>query len=105
VAIAPASRTGRVVRAIRTRIEARTLTQGARLPSIRAMAAAHGVACSTVVEAYERLGSEGVIRSRPGSGFYVAAPLAALVLDRLEKTVEREVDPLCVAAAPDLASC
>lgn len=88
------TRTGRIVRTIRDRIDARTLTPGAKLPSIRAMADASGVARSTVVEAYERLAGEGVIRSRPGSGFYVAAPLAPLALDRLDRTVEREVDPL-----------
>jgi DNA-binding transcriptional MocR family regulator len=88
------TRTGMVVRAIRDRIDARTLTPGARLPSIRAMAETSGVARSTVVEAYDRLAAEGVIRSRPGSGFYVAAPLAPLALDRLASTKEREVDPL-----------
>ena len=88
------TRTGMVVRAIRDRIDARTLTPGARLPSIRAMADASGVARSTVVEAYDRLAAEGAIRSRPGSGFYVAAPLAPLALDRLAPMREREVDPL-----------
>lgn len=88
------TRTGMVVRAIRDRIDARTLTPGARLPSIRAMAETSGVARSTVVDAYDRLAAEGVIRSRPGSGFYVAAPLAPLALDRLASTKEREVDPL-----------
>jgi len=88
------TRTGMVVRAIRERIDARTLTPGARLPSIRAMADASGVARSTVVEAYDRLAAEGVIRSRPGSGFYVAAPLAPLALGRMEAPREREVDPL-----------
>jgi DNA-binding transcriptional MocR family regulator len=88
------TRTGMVVRTIRDRIDARTLTPGARLPSIRAMAEARGVARSTVVEAYERLIGEGVIRSRPGSGFYVAAPLAPLALDRIGDPGEREVDPL-----------
>ncbi|GGE94825.1 aminotransferase-like domain-containing protein [Sphingomonas prati] len=88
------TRTGTVARTIRGRIEARSLTPGARLPSIRAMAQASGVAPSTVVEAYERLAGEGMIRSRPGSGFYVAAPLAPLALDRLDPTTEREVDPL-----------
>ncbi|MEJ8629504.1 winged helix-turn-helix domain-containing protein [Sphingomonas sp. I4] len=48
-----------VVRAIRDRIDARTLTPGARLPSIRAMAEMSGVARSTVVEAYDRLAAEG----------------------------------------------
>ncbi|WP_314372918.1 PLP-dependent aminotransferase family protein [Sphingomonas paucimobilis] len=88
------TRTGMVVRAIRDRIDTRALTPGARLPSIRAMAETSGVARSTVVEAYDRLAAEGVIRSRPGSGFYVAASLAPLTLDRLASTKEREVDPL-----------
>ncbi|KQN03836.1 PLP-dependent aminotransferase family protein [Sphingomonas sp. Leaf25] len=88
------TRTSRVVRTIRDRIEARTLTPGARLPSIRAMAEASGVARSTVVDAYDRLAAEGMIRSRPGSGFYVAAPLAPLALGRIAPVSEREVDPL-----------
>ncbi|VXC61384.1 aminotransferase-like domain-containing protein [Sphingomonas sp. 8AM] len=88
------TRTGMVVRTIRDRIVARTLTPGARLPSIRAMASTSGVARSTVVDAYDRLAAEGVIRARPGSGFYVAAPLAPLTLDRLVAPPEREVDPL-----------
>ncbi|MEG3087775.1 aminotransferase-like domain-containing protein [Sphingomonas sp. PB4P5] len=88
------TRTGRVVRTIRDRIDARMLTPGAKLPSIRAMAEASSVARSTVVEAYERLASEGMIRSRAGSGFYVAVPLAPLTLDRLGPAIEREVDPL-----------
>lgn len=88
------TRTGRVVRTIRSRIDARALTPGAKLPSIRAMAGAMGVARSTVVEAYERLAAEGMIRSRPGSGFYVTAPLAPLALDRMGEVAEREVDPL-----------
>lgn len=79
---------------IRERIERRTLTHGARLPSVRAMAETTGFSKSTVVEAYDRLAADGTIRSRPGSGFYVASPLAPLSLDRLGPSVEREVDPL-----------
>ncbi|MEP9400827.1 GntR family transcriptional regulator [Sphingomonas silueang] len=88
------TRIGMVVRTIRDRMEARALTPGARLPSVRAMAEASNVARSTVVDAYDRLAAEGVIRSRPGSGFHVAAPLAPLALDRLGATQKREVDPL-----------
>jgi DNA-binding transcriptional MocR family regulator len=88
------TRTGMVMEAIRHRIERRTLTPGARLPSVRAMAESTGFSKSTVVEAYGRLAAEGVIRPRSGSGFYVAAPLAPLSLDRLGAEVEREVDPL-----------
>ncbi|TIN28832.1 MAG: GntR family transcriptional regulator, partial [Mesorhizobium sp.] len=59
-----------VMATIRQRIAARSLTPGARLPSIRAFAKSMQVSKSTVVEAYERLAAEGAIRSRPGSGFY-----------------------------------
>ena len=88
------TRADQVVRTIRDRIDCRALTPGARLPSVRAMAASSGFSVSTVVEAYDRLAAEGVIRPRPGSGFYVAAPLAPLALDRIAPEVEREVDPL-----------
>ena len=88
------TRTEQVMRMIRERIERRTLTPGARLPSVRAMAASSGFSKSTVVEAYDRLAAEGVIRSRAGSGFYVAAALAPLTLDQIGPDVEREVDPL-----------
>ena len=62
-----------VVSGIRDRIERRTLTPGARLPSVRSMAATSGFSKSTVVEAYDRLVAEGLIRPRQGSGFFVAA--------------------------------
>ena len=88
------TRTGQVMQIIRDRIERRTLTPGVRLPSVRAMADTIGFSKSTVVEAYDRLAADGTIRSRPGSGFYVAAPLAPLALNRLGGAVEREVDPL-----------
>ena len=58
-----------VMGAIRQRIGARSLTPGAKLPSIRAFATTMQVSKSTVVEAYERLVAEGAIRSRPGSGY------------------------------------
>jgi len=86
-----------VMAAITRRIGARNLTPGARLPSIRAFAQTMRVSKSTVVEAYERLAAEGVIRSRPGSGFYVAGPLAPLSLAEIGPKREREVDPLWVS--------
>lgn len=46
---------------------------GSRLPSIRHLAAEHGISRNVVIEAYERLVAHGLVRSRPGSGFYVAA--------------------------------
>lgn len=88
------SRTEEVMRIIRQRIERRTLTPGARLPSVRAMAASTGFSKSTIVEAYDRLASDGTIRSRPGSGFFVAAPLAPLALAEIGPPRDPQIDPL-----------
>lgn len=87
----------RVMAMVRNRISGRILTPGARLPSIRSFAAAMQVSKSTVVEAYERLAAEGLIRSRLGSGFFVAAPLAPLSLAEIGSRVDREIDPLWVS--------
>ncbi|HEY4547890.1 MAG TPA: winged helix-turn-helix domain-containing protein, partial [Pedomonas sp.] len=61
------------MRAIRAKVASRALAPGDRLPSIRGFAQTMGVSPSTVVEAYDRLVAEGLIRARPGSGFYVCA--------------------------------
>ncbi|WP_027991382.1 aminotransferase-like domain-containing protein [Sinorhizobium meliloti] len=87
----------KVMGTVKHRIAARSLTPGARLPSIRSLALAMKVSKSTVVEAYERLQAEGVIRSRPGSGFFVAAPLAPLTLAEIGPRVDRAVDPLWIS--------
>ena len=86
-----------VMSAIRQRIGARSLTPGAKLPSIRAFATTMRVSKSTVVEAYERLVAEGVIRSRPGSGYHVTAPLAPLSLAAIGPKLDREIDPLWIS--------
>lgn len=90
------TRTGAVMDAIRRRISARTLTPGEKLPSIRGLAKSMAVSPSTVVEAYDRLAAEGLIRSRPGSGFYVAGSLP-LVLADVEPRSDRAVDPFWVS--------
>ena len=86
-----------VMGTIRQRIAGRSLTPGAKLPSIRAFATTMRVSKSTVVEAYERLAAEGTIRSRPGSGFFVSAPLAPLSLTEVGPRLDRAVDPLWVS--------
>jgi DNA-binding transcriptional MocR family regulator len=91
------SRVDAVMAAIRQRIAGRSLTPGAKLPSVRAMAAAMKVSVSTVVEAYERLVAEGAIRSRPGSGFYVANQAAPFTLSEAGPRRERAVDPFWVS--------
>jgi len=82
---------------IQSRIAARTYTPGARIPSVRAMAQTMQVSVSTVLEAYERLMAEGVLSSRPGSGFYVAGPAAPLALTELGPKLDRAVDPLWIS--------
>ncbi|MFN3671353.1 MAG: PLP-dependent aminotransferase family protein [Bosea sp. (in: a-proteobacteria)] len=94
--------------AILARLAARTLTAGEKLPSIRRFAAVMQVSPATVVEAYDRLAAQGVIASRPGSGFYVAGSAPPLSLAEVEPKRERAMDPLWVSRQtldphPDLA--
>lgn len=91
------TRTGAVMDAIRRRMATRALTAGERLPSIRSFAATMGVSPSTVVEAYDRLAAEGVIRSRPGSGFYVSGAMPPLAIAEVEARPDRAIDPFWVS--------
>lgn len=86
-----------VIETVRKRIASRSLTAGAKLPSVRAFAKSAGVSTSTVVEAYERLAAEGFIRSRPGSGFYVENAAAPLSLAEIGPRLDREVDPFWIS--------
>ncbi|WP_131196580.1 PLP-dependent aminotransferase family protein [Lichenihabitans psoromatis] len=83
-----------VMGAIVARIDSRTLTPGAKLPSIRALAASMDVSKSTVVEAYDRLIAAGTIVSRRGSGFFVAGTTRPLSLAAIGPQLDRAVDPL-----------
>ena len=86
-----------VMAAIRHRIARRMLGAGEKLPSIRRFAEAMSVSPSTVVEAYDRLAADGLIAARPGSGFYVSAPPAPLILAEAEPPRDRAIDPLWVS--------
>lgn len=91
------TRTVDVMNAIRAKVASRALVADDRLPSIRSFAATMGVSPSTVVEAYDRLVAEGLIRARPGSGFYVSATaLPPLALAREQTLRDRAVDPFWV---------
>lgn len=101
------TRTGDVMNAIRQKMASRALTAGERLPSIRSLAATMGVSPSTVVEAYDRLAAEGVIRARRGSGFYVSGAMPPLALAEVEPKADRAIDPFWVSrqsldAGPDM---
>lgn len=93
-----ATRTAEVMNAIRAKVASRALAADDRLPSIRSFAATMGVSPSTVVEAYDRLAAEGLIRARPGSGFYVSsAALPPLALTKDQPQRDRAVDPFWVS--------
>lgn len=92
-----ATRVSTVMTAIRQRIAGRSLTPGDKLPSIRSFAGTLQMSASTVVEAYDRLVAEGVIQSRPGSGFYVASQAVPLSLSEIGPKLDREIDPFWVS--------
>jgi DNA-binding transcriptional MocR family regulator len=91
------TRVAMVMAVIKQRIAGRSLTPGAKLPSVRGLAATSKVSTSTVVDAYERLVAEGTILSRPGSGFYVANHAAPFTLSEVGPRLDRAIDPFWVS--------
>lgn len=92
------TRTSEVMAAIRAKLASRAFVSGDRLPSIRQFAATMRVAPSTVVEAYDRLAAEGLIRSRRGSGFYVTGTgLPPMALAAVGTPRDRTIDPFWVS--------
>ncbi len=55
-------------------IRAGTFAPGDRLPSVRQAACEHQVSITSVLGAYHSLEEQGLIRSRPRSGYYVPPP-------------------------------
>ena len=87
-----------VMQQIKAQILQRKLTAGARIPSVRQYAQLHGCSVSTVIEAYARLVSAGILESRIGAGYFICPPSTASAL-LSEHTIEyrREVDPLWIS--------
>jgi DNA-binding transcriptional MocR family regulator len=61
-----------IVLAIRAMVESRELRVGTKMPSVRQFAKCNGISTFTVVEAYDRLVTLGLLSSRRGSGYFVA---------------------------------
>jgi len=61
-----------IVDAVTTAIDRRSLRVGDALPSVRALASAHGLSAFTVAEAYQRLVTAGRLNARRGSAYRVA---------------------------------
>lgn len=64
-----------VAQKLKEQITSGVYRQGERVPSVRRLSDQLAVSVSTVVEAYRRLESQGVIEARPQSGYYVRARL------------------------------
>ncbi|WP_087587150.1 PLP-dependent aminotransferase family protein [Nitratireductor soli] len=91
-------KTTEVMNAIRAKVASRAYATGDRLPSIRSLATSMDVSPSTVVEAYDRLAAEGLVRARRGSGFYISGPtLPPLALAEVDGKRDRTVDPFWVS--------
>lgn len=65
------SKVDQIVEHLAADIASGALAAGKRLPSIRRAAEDFGVSKNTIVEAFDRLTSRGVVRAVHGSGFYV----------------------------------
>jgi DNA-binding transcriptional MocR family regulator len=92
------TRTEALMSAVRAKIANRALGAGDRLPSVRRFAETMGVSPSTVVEAYDRLEADGVIRGRRGSGFYVTgADMPPMALAEMGPSRPRDIDPFWVS--------
>lgn len=92
------SKTEALMQVMRDKIASRALGPGDRMPSIRRFAETMGASPSTVVEAYDRLAAEGLIRAKRGAGFYVTgASLPPMKVAQMGSPRARNVDPFWVS--------
>jgi GntR family transcriptional regulator len=90
-----------ISRQIRAKVLARELSDDDALPSIRALARDTRVSVITIQRAYEDLEREGLLRSRPGKGFFVAALPEERKQDMAEGRFEEAVARAVEGAAQD----
>ena len=89
-----------IVRQMRAQILAGHLQADEPLPSIRGLAQEQRVSVTTIQRAYEELERDGLIRSRRGKGFFVAALAAA---NRIELAAGRAREALALVVRESLA--
>lgn len=65
-----------IISAVAQWIRKSGVSPGTRLPSIRQLALDNLLSQSSVIEAFERMVAQGLLASKPGSGFIVAQPTA-----------------------------
>lgn len=99
--VSPEPLHAQISRQIRARVLARELVDDDALPSIRALAREQRVSVITVQRAYEDLEREGILRSRPGKGFFVAAIPRERKQDMAERRFEAALERLLAESAAE----
>jgi len=90
---------------LRALIAGGSLAPGQRLPGLRDLSEAVGVNANTVRAVYQRLESEGLVRSQQGSGTFVSGtlprrkPVADIATSAARAARDSGIDPRDVAAA------
>lgn len=92
----PPSKTDDLTQALRRQIAAGEFAAGDRLPSIRSLAARHGLSKNTVIEAYDSLVASGDVEPRRGSGFYVRGAQASAARDDEPNLLDRAMDTVWI---------
>lgn len=89
-----------IVDAIRRQVATGKLSEGSRLPSVRALAMQLTINPNTVAKAYAELAGEGLVESRKGVGLFVAARRQRLSDDERRRRLDEAVDQLVSAVLP-----
>jgi DNA-binding transcriptional MocR family regulator len=94
-----------IVAAITGLVARRELRVGTKMPSVRQFAKCNGVSTFTVVEAYDRLVTLGLLSSRRGSGYFVARQDVPATLLPAHTQPAASATPAAIdALTPDLYS-
>jgi DNA-binding transcriptional MocR family regulator len=76
----------------RQAIESGVMAPGERMPSVRRLTQLHKVSLSTAVQICHRLEDEGLLASKPRSGYFVRQPRRATLVPMREPEVDRKLD-------------
>ena len=92
---------------IESLVDAGVLLAGERIPSVRQTSQHHKLSITTVLRAYVFLESQGVIESRPQSGYFVrdaaAKALAPAAPQSAHKSARKSAPPPPVPATVDVS--
>jgi GntR family transcriptional regulator len=81
-----------LVNQVRRGIRNGTLHSGDRLPTAREVVAALAINPNTVLKAYSQLEAEGLARSRPGLGTFIAQGIPAPLAPAIQRQLRRGLD-------------